>query len=125
MNEKETFIIENDILVGINGEDISEYDDYLSHDYIIPDNVVEIQGKNIVPFAMRTFQITTNVKKIDIKAFGDCACIKKFIVVDANTQKAIFRKRFEINQGSCQHPNITMLPEFRKLIRGYPDNLIK
>ena len=123
MNEQETFIIENNVLIGINRKDSSLYEETLEHDYVVPENVVEIQGENIVPFSMRMFQITTRVKKIDVKAFRKCACIKKFVVVDADTQKVIFRKRFEVIQGSCHCPNITQLSEFRKFIRDYPENL--
>lgn len=123
MFESEAFVIEDHVLIGMNGKSTTCYADYLKHDYIIPEDVVAIKGKDFVPFAMNKFQITTNVKKIDWKAFGKCVCIKKFIVVDAETKKVVFRKRFEINQGSCQNPNITLLPEFREFVKGYPKNL--
>lgn len=125
METQEIYIIENNILVGMNTPVISVYSDYLKNDYLIPEEVTAIKGKDFVPFAMNKFQITTNVKKIDWKAFGKCACIKKFVVVDATTKKVIFRKKFEINQGSCQNPNITLLPEFREFVKGYPKNLTK
>jgi len=125
MEMQEVYTIENDVLVGMVQPSISCYSDYLKHDYLIPDNVTAIKGKNYIPFAMNKFQITTNVKKIDLKAFGQCACIKKFVVIDATTRKTVFRKKFEINQGSCQNPNITLLPEFKEFIKGYPKNLQK
>ena len=125
MEMQEIYSIENNVLVGMKQPIISCYDDYLKHDYLIPEEVTAIKGKDFVPFAMNKFQITTNVKEIDWKAFGKCACIKKFVVVDASTKKVAFRKRFEINQGSCQNPNITLLQEFRKFVKGYPKNLTK
>ena len=85
MFESEAFVIEDHVLIGMNGKSTTCYADYLKHDYIIPEDVVAIKGKDFVPFAMNKFQITTNVKKIDWKAFGKCVCIKKFIVVDAET----------------------------------------
>lgn len=125
METQEVYIIENNVLVGMKAPAISVYSDYLKNDYLIPEAVTAIKGKDFVPFAMNKFQITTNVKKIDWKAFGKCACIKKFVVVDATTKKVVFRKKFEINQGSCQNPNITLLPEFREFVKGYPKNLAK
>ena len=52
MEMQEIYSIENNVLVGMKQPIISCYDDYLKHDYLIPEEVTAIKGKDFVPFAM-------------------------------------------------------------------------
>lgn len=112
----EVFTISDGVLTDIKEKPFKAWEERVKLDYMVPDEVTEIRGVDVVPFAMNIFQITNHVSKIDLKAFSMTATIRKFIVVDYDTREVLMKERFEVNQGSCEHPSITQLPEFKKFL---------